>query len=53
MCAKTISSWVRIVLCVAKTHMSPGSLQGAAALVAGVSLMSILQAGVWDSFYTS
>ena len=31
-------------------HMSPGSLQGAAApavLVAGVSLMSILQAGDW------
>ena len=25
-CAKTISSWVRKVLCVAKAHMSPGSL---------------------------
>ena len=47
---KTISSWVRKVLCVAKVHMSPGSLQGAvasAALVAGVSLVSILQAGDW------
>ena len=44
------SSWVRIVLCVAKAHMSPGSLWGAsasAALVAGVSLVSILQAGDW------
>ena len=27
-CAKTISSWVRKVLCVAKAHMSPGSLLG-------------------------
>ena len=25
-CAKTISSWVSKVLCIAKTHMSPGSL---------------------------
>ena len=25
-CGKTISSWVRKVLCVAKAHMSPGSL---------------------------
>ena len=44
-CAKTISSWIRKVLCVAKAHMSPGSLQGAAAsaaLAAGVSLVSIL-----------
>ena len=49
-CAKTISSWVRKVLCVAKAHMSPGSLQGAAAfaaLAAGVSLVSILQTGDW------
>ena len=49
-CAKTISSWERKVLCVAKAHMSPGSLWGAAAstaLVAGVSLVSILQAGDW------
>ena len=39
-CAKAISSWVRKVLCVAKTHMSLGSLWGAAAsaaLAAGVS----------------
>ena len=33
-CAKTISSWVRKVLCVAKAHMSLGSLQGAAASAA-------------------
>ena len=49
-CAKTISSWVRKVLCVAKVHMSPGSLWGDAAsavLVAGVSLGSILKAGDW------
>ena len=49
-CAKTISSWVRKVPCVAKAHMSPGSLGGAAAsaaLVAGVSLVSMLQAGNW------
>ena len=45
--AKTISSWVRKVLCVTKSHMSLGSLCGAAALVAGVSLVSILQAGDW------
>ena len=49
-CAKTISSWVRKVLCVAKAHMSLGSLWGIAAsavMAAGVSLMSILQAGAW------
>ena len=46
-CAKTISSWVGKVLCIAKAHMSPGSLWGAAALAAGVSLVSILQAGDW------
>ena len=47
-CAKTISSWVRKVLGVAKAHMSLGSLQGvaaSAALAAGVSLVTILQAG--------
>ena len=46
-CAKTIS-WVRKVLCVAKAHMSPGSLWGiaaSAALAASVFLVSILQAG--------
>ena len=49
-CAKTISSWVRKVLCVAKAHMSLGSLQGVAAsadLVAGVSVVTILQVGDW------
>ena len=49
-CAKTISSWVRKVLCVAKAHMSLGSLQGvaaSAALAAGVSLVTILQEGDW------
>ena len=46
-CAKTISSWVRKVLCVAKAHMYPGSVWGAASLVDGVSLVSILQAGDW------
>ena len=55
-CAKTISSWVRKVLCVAKAHMSPGSLCGAAAsatLAAGVSLVSILQAGNWARVSTT
>ena len=51
-CAKTISSWVRKVLCVAKAHMSPGSLQGAAALAAGISLVSILQAAEWAKVST-
>ena len=49
-CAQTISSWVRRVLCVAKAHMSLGSLCGiaaSAALIAGVSLVTILQAGDW------
>ena len=49
-CAKTISSWVRKVLCVAKVHMSLGTLWGVAAstaLAAGVSLMTIMQAGDW------
>ena len=47
-CAKTISSWVRKVLCVAKAHMSLGTLwevAASAALAAGVSLVTILQAG--------
>ena len=47
-CAKTISSWVQKVLSVAKAHMSWGSLWGvaaSAALAAGVSLVTILQAG--------
>ena len=49
-CAKTISSWVRKVLGVAKAHMSLGSLWGvgaSAALAAGVSLVTNLQAGDW------
>ena len=53
--AKTISSWVRKVLGVAKAHMSPGSLQGvaaSAALAAGVSLVTILQAGDWTRVST-
>ena len=40
-CAKTISSWVRKVLHVAKAHIFLGSSWGAAALAAGVSLVSI------------
>ena len=47
-CAKTISSWLRKVLGIAKAHMSLGSLQWVAAstaLAAGVSLVTILQAG--------
>ena len=47
-CAKTIHPWVRMVLCAAKAHMSPGSLwqtAASAALVAGVSQVSILQTG--------
>ena len=54
-CAKTISSKVRQVLCVAKAHMSLGSLWGVAAstaLGAGVSLVSILQAGDWAKVST-
>ena len=54
-CAKTISSWVQKVLSVAKAHMSPGSLWGvasSAALVAGVSLVTILQAGAWTRVST-
>ena len=46
-CAKTISFRVRKVLCVAKAHMSLGCLEGVAASAAGVSLVSILQAGDW------
>ena len=49
-CAKTISLWVRKVLCIAKAHMSLRSSWGTAvsvALTACVSLVSILQAGGW------
>ena len=54
-CAKTISSWVWKVLSVAKGHMSLGSLWGvaaSAALAAGVSLVTILQAGDWTRVST-
>ena len=54
-CAKTISFWVRKVLCVAKAHMSLGSLWGvvaSAALAAGVSLVTILQVGDWTRVFT-
>ena len=54
-CAKTISSWVQKVLSVAKAHMSLGSLWGvaaSAALAAGVSLVTILQAGDWTRVST-
>ena len=54
-CAKTISSWVWKVLGVAKAHMSPGSLwrvAASAALAAGVSLVTILQAGDWTRVST-
>ena len=46
--AKTISSWVRKGLCIAKAHMSPGAVHSAVAsavLVAGVCLLFILQVG--------
>ena len=46
-CAKTISSWARKVCCVAKAHMSLGSLWGVAALASGDSLVTILQADNW------
>ena len=54
-CAKTISSWLWKVLCVAKGHMSLGSLWGvsaSAALAAGVSLETILEAGDWTRVST-
>ena len=54
-CAKTISSWVRKVLSVAKAHMSLGSLWGvaaSAALAAGVFLVTILQVGAWTRVST-
>ena len=54
-CVKTVSSWVRKVLCVAKVHMSLGFLWGTAAsvaLAAGVSLVSNMQAGGWTRVST-
>ena len=54
-CAKTISSWVRKVLFVAKAHMSLGPLwqiAASAALAAGVLLVTILQVGDWARVFT-
>ena len=53
-CAKTISSWVMKVLCVAKGHVSRFSLgfAASASLAADVSLVSILWAGDWASVST-
>ena len=49
-CAKMISSWVSKVSSIAKAHNSLGTSEDAtasAALVVGVSLVTILQAGDW------
>ena len=54
-CAKTISSWVQKVLCVAKAPMSPGSLQGLLLLQPWqlvFSLVTIMQAGDWTRVST-
>ena len=54
-CAKMISSWLRKVLNIANAHMSLGILQVAAesaVLVAGVSIVSILQAGDGTRVYS-
>ena len=54
-CAK-ISSLVRIVLIIAKADTSLGtfkSVVASAAFVADVSLVSVLQASDWASFYPS
>ena len=51
----TTAAKVRRVLCVDIVHMSPGSLWGATAsvaLVAGVSLVSTLQADDWAKVST-
>ena len=45
-----ISSWVRKVLSIAKAHMSLGTF---VALVAGISLVSILQEGDWVRVFIS
>ena len=53
-CAKTISSWVRKVLGIAKAHMSLGSLwevAASAALAASVFLLTILQVGDWTRVF--
>ena len=51
-CAKTISSWVRKVLGVAMSLGSVWGVAASAALVAGVSLVTILQAGDWTRVST-
>ena len=54
-CAKTISSCIQKVLFIAKMHTSLGAVHGPmafSALVAGVSLSAILQAGDWASVLT-
>ena len=51
--SKTISSWVSKVLGIAKAHLCWGNLQGVvvlAAIVTGVSLVSILEVGDWVEF---
>ena len=55
-CAKMIMSGLRKFLGIAKANMSVGIIKGAAvsaAFVAGVSLVSLLQAGDCQSFYSS
>ena len=55
-CAKIISSWEKNIGSTAKAHVTLGTLHSgvvSAALLAGVSLVSILQAGDWASFYSS
>ena len=56
-CAKTISSWTRKLLCVAKAHMSPGSLQGGCSFCSlnGWCFPGVHTAGrgLGQSFYTS
>ena len=55
-CTKMFSSRVRKVLGIAKAHMSQGTSQGAATSAtfeAGVSLVSILQAGGWARVSTT
>ena len=49
-CSKMISSWTGTVLSIVKGHVSPAIIQGAVLVVvfvAGVSLVSMLQAGDW------
>ena len=55
-CTNMISAWVNKVLGVVQAHIAPSTLQGVAVLadfVAGISLMSILQADDWASLYSN